>query len=72
MNITAVLGEQPLTHTRLKAQALGKSLDELFGELLQRTLAEDDKRSIEEFERLSGQGNSLGATFNREEIQECR
>ena len=41
---------------RLKAEALSKSLDELVGELLQRTLAEDDKRNIdkrniEEFER---------------------
>ena len=72
MNVTLVLDQQLLTRARLKAEALGKSLDELIGELLQRTLAEDDKRSIEEFERLSGQGNSLGATFNREEIHERR
>lgn len=28
------------------------------------------EQSIEEFERLSGQGNSAGWTFNREEIHE--
>lgn len=27
-----------------------------------------DERTIEEFERLSGQGNSVGWTFNREEV----
>ena len=27
-----------------------------------------DERSVEEFERLSGQGNSVGWTFDREEI----
>jgi hypothetical protein len=68
VNVTLVLDEQPLTGARLKAEALGKSLDELIGELLQRTLAEDDKRSIEEFERLSGQGNSLGATFTEKKF----
>jgi len=26
------------------------------------------ERSVEEFERLSGQGNSVGWTFNRDEI----
>jgi len=72
VNVTLVLDEQPLTRARSKAEALCKSLDELIAELLQRTLAEDDKRSIEEFERLSGQGNSLGATFNRKGIRERR
>jgi hypothetical protein len=28
------------------------------------------ERSIEEFERLSGQGNSVGWTFNRDEIHQ--
>ena len=69
MNVTLLLDQQLLTRARLKAEALGKSLDELIRELLQPTLAEDDKRCIEEFERLSGQGNSLGATFHREEIR---
>jgi hypothetical protein len=64
VNVTLVLDEQPLTRAPLKAEALGKSLDELIGELLQGTLAEDDersidKRNIEEFERLSGQAIRL-------------
>jgi len=54
-----------------ESRSARQSLDELIGELLQGTLAEYDsaafidKRNFEEFERLSGQGNSLGATFNR-------
>jgi hypothetical protein len=29
-----------------------------------------DERSVEEFERLSGQGDSVGWAFNREEIHQ--
>ena len=44
VNVTLVLDKQPLTRAPLKAEALGKSLDELIGELLQRTLAEGDEQ----------------------------
>ena len=61
MNLTFSLDERLLARARTKAQALGKSLDKLIVEYLQRMVAEDDERSIEEFVRLSAQGNSQGA-----------
>lgn len=68
MNLTLSLDERLLARASAKAQALGKSLDQLIVEYLQRMLAEDDEKSIEEFVRLSAQGNSQGWKFNRDEI----
>ena len=70
MNLTLSLDERLLARARAKAQALGKSLDQLIVEYLQRMVAEDDERSIEEFARLSAQGNSQGWKFNRDEIND--
>jgi hypothetical protein len=64
--------EQFVSRARKKAEALGGNLDQLVSEFLERFLAEDTERSIDEFERLSGQGNSAGWTFDREEIHQRR
>ncbi len=73
MNITLSVDEQLVSRARKKAEALGKSLNQLIRDYLQ-TLAGGDNpdRSIEEFKRLSGQGHSRGWRFNRDEIHARR
>jgi len=52
-----------------KAEALGTSLNQMIRDYLQKLAGGDDpEKSIEEFKRLSGQGNSRGWKFNRNEI----
>jgi hypothetical protein len=71
MNVTLSIDEQTVARARKKAEALGKSLNQLIRDYLQRLAGGDDpERSIEEFERLSGHGNSRGWKFNRGEIHE--
>ena len=54
-----------------KAAALGKSLNQLIRDYLQRLAWGDDpERSIQEFKRLSGRGHSRGWRFDRDEIHE--
>jgi hypothetical protein len=69
MNVTLSLDDQLVTRARKKAEALGKSLNQLIRDYLQ-TLAggDDPERSIAEFKRLSGRGHSRGWRFNRDEI----
>jgi hypothetical protein len=71
MNVTLSIDEQTLARARKRASALGKSLNQLVRDYLQ-TLAggDDPERSIAEFKRLSGQGNSRGWRFDRNEIHE--
>jgi uncharacterized protein DUF6364 len=69
MNVTLSIDEQILARARKKADALGKSLNQLIRDYLQKLAGGDDpERSIEEFKRLSGRGNSRGWRFNRNEI----
>lgn len=69
MNVTLSIDEQLVARARKKAEALGKSLNQLIRDYLQTVAGGDDpERSIEEFKRLSGQGNSRGWGFNRDEI----
>ena len=69
MNVTLSIDDQLVTRARKKAEALGKSLNQLIRDYLQTVAGGDDpERSIEEFKRLSGQGHSRGWKFNREEI----
>jgi hypothetical protein len=71
MNVTLSLDDQLVTRARRKAQALGKSLNQLIRDYLQTVAGGDDpERSIEEFKRLSGKGHSRGWRFNRDEIHE--
>lgn len=71
MNVTLSIDEQLVARARKKADALGKSLNQLIRDYLQ-TLAsgEDSERSIEEFRQLSGRGHSRGWRFKRDEIHE--
>jgi Family of unknown function (DUF6364) len=71
VNVTLSIDEQIVERARKKADALGKSLNQLIRDYLQKLAGNDDpERSIEEFERLSGTGNSRGWRFNRHEIHE--
>jgi len=71
MNVTLSIDEQLVARARKKAQALGKSLNQLIRDYLQTVAGGDDpERSIKEFKQLSGKGNSRGWRFNRDEIHE--
>lgn len=71
MNVTLSIDEQIVARARKKAKVLGKSLNELIRDYLQKLGGGDDpERSIEEFKHLSGRGHSRGWRFNREEIHE--
>ena len=71
MNVTLSIDQQTVARARKKAAALGKSLNQLIRDYLQSLAGGDDpEQSIKEFERLSGQGNSRGWKFNRDEIHE--
>jgi hypothetical protein len=71
MNVTLSLDDQVVTRARKKAEALGKSLNQLIRDYLERLAGGDDpERSIKEFKRLSGRGHSRGWRFNRDEIHE--
>jgi hypothetical protein len=71
MNVTLSIDEQTVARARKKAEALGKSLNQLIRDYLQRLVGGDDpEQSIEEFKRLSGQGHSRGWHFSRDEIHE--
>ena len=70
MNITLSVDEQVLAKARNRAEALGKSLNQLVRDYLQAIADDDPERSIEEFNRLNGRGNSRGWRFNRDEIHE--
>jgi hypothetical protein len=71
MNVTLSIDDQVVTRARKKAEALGKSLNQLIRDYLERLAGTDDpERTIEEFKRLSGRGHSGGWRFNRDEIHE--
>jgi Family of unknown function (DUF6364) len=71
MNLTLSVDEQLVARARKKAEALGKSLNQMIRDYLQKVAGGDDpERSIKEFKSLSGQGNSRGGRFDRDEIHE--
>ena len=71
MNVTLSIDDQLVARARKKAEALGKSLNQLMRDYLQSVAGGDDpESSIEEFKRLSGKGDSRGWKFNRDEIHE--
>jgi hypothetical protein len=71
MNVTLSIDEHLVARARKKAEAMGKSLNQLIRDYLERLAGGDDpERSIEEFKRLSGRGHSRGWRFDRDEIHE--
>ena len=70
MNVTLSIDERIVARARKRADALGKSLNQLIRDYLQALADDDPERSIAEFKRLSGGGNSRGWRFNRDELHE--
>jgi hypothetical protein len=71
MNVTLSLDDQVVARARKKAEALGKSLNQLVRDYLEKLAGNDDpERSIEEFKRLSGRGSSRGWRFDRDELHD--
>jgi hypothetical protein len=71
MNVTLSIDEQLVARARKKAEAVGKSLNQLIRDYLECLIGGDDPEgSIAEFKRLSGRGHSRGWRFNRNEIHE--
>ena len=71
VNITLSIEEQLVARARKKAEALGKSLNQVIRDYLQGLAGGDDpQRSIEEFKQISGRGNSRGWRFDRDELHE--
>jgi hypothetical protein len=69
MNHSFWIDDRVVALARMKAQELGKSLDELIRDYLRAFADDDPEKSIAEFKSLSGRGNSGGWRFDRDEIQ---
>ena len=69
MNLTLSIDEQVVARARKKAESLGKSLNQVIRDHLERLAGGDDpERAIEEFRKLSGRGHSKGWRFDRDEL----
>ena len=69
MNVTFSIDEQLVARAQEKAEALGKSLNQLIRDYLQELAGGDDPEcSIEEFRPLSGRGRSRAWHFDRNDI----
>ena len=72
-NITLSVDERLVRRARKKANAMGKSLNQLVREYLERLAGSDDaERDVAEIRELSreSRGRTRGWRFNREELHE--
>lgn len=73
MNITLSVDERLVRRARKKAAAMGKSLNQLVREYLERLAGSDDaERDVAELRQLSreSRGRARGWRFNRDELHE--
>lgn len=71
VNVTLSIDDQVVARARQRAEALGKSLNQVMRDYLETLAGSDDpERAIEEFKSLSGKGSAHGWRFNRDEIHE--
>ena len=71
MNLTLSVDAQVVVRARKRAAALGKSLNQVIRDYLERLAGSDDpERSIAEFKRLSGSGAARGWRFDRGQLHE--
>lgn len=71
MNITLSIDEKTVIEARKAAALMGKSLNKIIREDLERlTLKASRNNALEEFKALAGQGNSKKWKFNRDELHE--
>ncbi len=73
MNVTLSIDDRLVEQARKRAEALGKSLNQMVRDYLQSIVNDDDvERDMDELRKLSGTGNRHGWKFNRDEIHERR
>jgi antitoxin component of RelBE/YafQ-DinJ toxin-antitoxin module len=71
MTLNLSIDEQLAQRAQQIAESQGMSLDQLIRHYLEKLTAQSSaKEDIAELRRLSGQGNSQGWKFNRDEIHE--
>lgn len=73
MNITLSIDDRLVARARKKAEAMGKSLNQVIRDYLERLTGTDDpEREIEELARLSraGRGRAKGWKFDRDQLHE--
>jgi hypothetical protein len=71
MNITLSVDEKIVMEARKVAASLGKSLNELIREDLERLTSKSHRNEdFGEFKSLKGQGDSRGWKFDRDELHE--
>ena len=71
MNITLSIDEKTVVEARKVAAAMGKSLNQIIREDLERLTRKQNRNSaLDEFKQLTGQGNSKEWMFNRDELHE--
>ena len=71
MNLTLSLDERTLKEAREAAAAMGKSLNEVIREDLQRLTRRHQRAEyFAELKQLSGQGDGSAWRFNREELHD--
>ncbi|MDR0780111.1 MAG: hypothetical protein LBF16_05375 [Pseudomonadales bacterium] len=69
MNITLSIAEEIVMQAREAAAAMGKSLNDVIREDLERLIRrEQRKQGFTEMKTLSGQGNAKGWRFDRDEL----
>jgi len=73
MTLQLSIDDHIVQGARKVAESMGTSIDQLVREYLERLTSQQDlDREMEELRRLSGQGDSHGWKFNRDEIHERR
>ena len=70
VNVTLSIDDQLVERARKRAEALGKSLNQVIREDLQRFVETDVDAEMDELVRLSGKVDSRGWKFNRDELHE--
>jgi len=75
VNVTLSVDDETVLRARRRAEALGKSVNQLVREYLEQLAGKSDpEQDAAEFERLSklANGDSRGWKFNRDELHERR
>ena len=73
MTLHLTIDEHLVQEAQKVAESLGTSVDQLVRDYLQKLTSEQDvDEEMDELRRLSGQGDSQGWKFNRDELYERR
>jgi antitoxin component of RelBE/YafQ-DinJ toxin-antitoxin module len=75
MNLTLSVDDEIIQEARRRAEAMGKSVNQLVREYLERLAGKSDREAlVAEFRELSKNpmGDSKGWKFNRDEVHERR